>query len=589
MRWVDRDQRGVTAVMVAVLVSAVLVVSAAFAVDLGQQRVVRRDMQAIADVVALDLARHLDGRTKSALMSSGDIENAKVLSVQRNDATYGDAPDLTWELGQLNGSGVFESIASGAVPTAVKVTAESGVGFAFGGVTGVAQGDANRIAVATADENACFRIGSFIASLDSSQSALLNPILNSLLGSSINLNAVSYQGLANANVSLLDLVNLGGLGVGTVEELLELDNLSAGELFIATAKVLDSQGKLAEANLLRSINVAAGTPRIAIGDLLDAGATPSAALGTSLNVLDIVTGAAFIANEGHAVNIPNLGITLPGVATTTTSLTVIEFPPPKCGRKGTTTETAQIRLRVTATIPARQQNVSILGLAAVNVTLDPTTIILDLDLGKAIAELTKVTCNASGPESVTISLASSVVGSVQVSASTGVHASITVPLLGSGGLLGQLLSVLGLSSLLSPPRIDLNATLATSATAPPASTYTKTITIPVPGGYSTPFGSGSGVILGPVSSNTTGTTNMTITYQPLLGGPQTKAVLSADALYSTVLNPILSSLTGALSPIITQLQAALIGPLTELLGVQLGGADVFALPTPSCGDVKLVG
>ena len=43
-----RDERGVTTVMVAIM-TGVLVVSAAFAVDLGLQRVLRRDLQAVVD------------------------------------------------------------------------------------------------------------------------------------------------------------------------------------------------------------------------------------------------------------------------------------------------------------------------------------------------------------------------------------------------------------------------------------------------------------------------------------------------------------------------------------------------------------
>ena len=56
------DERGAVAIVVAVLMSAVLVTVAAYAVDLGLQRVARTDMQSLADVVSLDLARELDGR-----------------------------------------------------------------------------------------------------------------------------------------------------------------------------------------------------------------------------------------------------------------------------------------------------------------------------------------------------------------------------------------------------------------------------------------------------------------------------------------------------------------------------------------------
>ncbi len=576
------DERGAAAVLMGVGLTLVLLIVAAFAVDLGMQRTARRDMQALADVVALDLARNLDGRTSAELASTMNTQMAK--SVARNDGTIGAAPDLDWELGELR-SGEFVEVASGEVPTAVRVRADTDVDFAFGSLTGVATGAAARDAVAQSEESACFRIGSYVASLDSSQGTLLNPLLNALLGSSLNLGLVGYQGLASSNISLLSLVEVGGLGVGTVDELLALDNLSVGRLFIAAAKVLDSQGKLAEANILRAINLAASTPTIALGSLVNAAPSDSAALDAEINVLDLVTGAALVANEGHAVNVPNLGISLPGVVSTSTSLTVIEAPRTGCKRRPA--ETAQVRLRVTASIPARSINVPILGLANVGVGLDATTVTLDLDVGKAIATLASVHCSAGGPDYVKVALSSSVVGSINVSASLGAHVKVTVPLLGSGGLLNQILSLLGLGSLLNPPEIQLDTALAVNVNAPPTGTYAKEVTLPIPGAYTVPAGSGSGVILGPATASTTGTTQMSIHYG--LFGNQTKLVLNADPLYSTVLNPVLSGVAASLNPLLTALQSAIITPLSKMLGLQVGGADVFAIPTPTCQGVRLVG
>lgn len=586
------DQRGVTAVLMAFLVSVVLVVSAAFAVDLGQQRVVRRDMQAIADVVALDLARLLNGGKASAYDKSV-FDDAKVRSVGRNDDALGGAlanGDVTWDFVVRDGGDwVVVDKTGEEVPTAVKVSATSDTSFAFGGVTGVARGGSTRSAVAQSDESACFRIGSFIASLDSSQSALLNPLLNGLLGSNLNLNAVAYQGLAAANVSLLDLVEIGGLGVGTVDELLALDNVEVADLFIAAASVLDDQGKLAQADILRAIVIDPDTPNIAIGDLVTAAPGSTAALGATINVLDLVTGAAFLANEDHFVEIPNLGITIPGLAVTSTTLHVIESPREQCGPVGTTNETSQISLDVVATVPGRTVSIPILGVANVSVVLDPVQVTLNLDLGQAIAELMAVTCNVNGPDSIRVDLASSVVGGVNITATLGAHAVITVPLLGSGGLLGQVLSLLGLGSLLNPPRLTLDTGVTIAASSPAASNYDKTVTVPLPGGYTTPVGGGTGPILGPLNSQTSGTTKLTLTTFGLLGNPTTITVDPGATLFNTILNPVLSAAASSLSAIVANLQSALINPLADLLGLQLGGADIFAVPTPTCSGPKLVG
>ncbi|HWJ67631.1 MAG TPA: pilus assembly protein TadG-related protein [Nocardioides sp.] len=579
-----REERGAAAVIMGVGLTMVLVLIAAFAVDLGMQRTARRDMQALADVVALDLARHLDGRTRTQLAPTMDAAMAR--SVARNSDTIGDAPDLVWDLGTMQG-GDFVPVGAEGVPTAVEVRAGTSVDFAFGGVTGVASGDAGRRAVAESVESACFRIGSFIASLDSAQGTLLNPLLGGLLGSTLNLDLISYQGLAGANVSLLELVEVGGLGVGTVEELLHLDGVAVADLFVAAARVLDSQGKLAEANVLRSLQVAAGTPSISIADIVDAGPSDAAALDASVNVLDLVTGAAMVANQSHAIEIPNLGITLPGLVSTTTTLTVVEPAQTRCGRKGTVNETAQVRLRITGSIPAKTINVSILGLANVGVLLDPTQVTVDIDLGRAIAELRAVSCNELGPDSIRVGLSSAVVGGISVRATLGAHLSVSVPLTGSGGLLSQVLSLLGLGSLLNPPEIKLDTGLTVTASSPAASTFDKDVTVPLPGGYTTPVGSGSGIILGPTGAQTSGTTKMTVHYGLL--GTQTKAVVDADGLYGTVLNPVLSGVAASLNPLLTALQGAVITPLSDLLGLQLGGADVFGVPTPTCNGVRLVG
>ena len=52
------------AIMVAIITCFAVIPLAAYAVDIGVQRVARRDIQAVADVVALDLARQLgEGKT----------------------------------------------------------------------------------------------------------------------------------------------------------------------------------------------------------------------------------------------------------------------------------------------------------------------------------------------------------------------------------------------------------------------------------------------------------------------------------------------------------------------------------------------
>ena len=588
-----RDERGASAVLIAALMAAVLLVSAAFAVDLGQQRVVRRDVQAVADMVALDMVRLLDGR-KANEYSVSAFDEAKRLSLQRNRSALGGAlapSDVTWTFAKAGAApGTWTTIDSSAAetPTAIQVSARSAVGFAFGGFTGVSKGGATRTAVAQNEESACFRVGSFVASLDSGQSALLNPILSALLGSSLNLDLVGYKGLAGANVSLLDLVKVGGLGVGSVDELLKLDGVTLGRLFVAAAKVLENQGKLAVANVLRAISVSAATPAIAIADLIKAAPGTGSALDASLNVLDLIATAAFVANKSHAVEIPNLGVTLPGVASVTTSLTVIEPPKAACGPVGTKAETAQISLRLNAHVNPQSIRVGVLD---TSVDVGAIDLSVSIDLGKAIAKLAKVTCDVNGPDSLQVALSSAVVGGITVSATTGVKARVN-PV---GGLLDNILGLLGLSSLLKPPYLTLDTSLAINAGSPGLSNYAKSVTVPIPGGYTVPAGSGSGALIGPVSIDPAVNTDVVLHYwDSLLGlGGSWKERHITDPLnsvFDSVLRPLVGTLLSAVvNPVVSALQTALVGPLGRLLGLQVGGADVFAMPTPTCSGPKLVG
>ena len=64
---------------------------------------------------------------------------------------------------------------------------------------------------------------------------------------------MGYQGLAAANMTLLDLVGVSGLGVGTPDEVLELDGLTLGRFYAAMATALQAQGgHTAEVTLLQT-------------------------------------------------------------------------------------------------------------------------------------------------------------------------------------------------------------------------------------------------------------------------------------------------------------------------------------------------
>lgn len=576
-----RDEEGAVLPFVAVVV-VVLLLSAAVAVDLGLQRVARGDMQAVADAVALDLARELDGRDAATL---GPLMPAlATASRDRNPDAVGDDPALDVDLGELDDRGDFVPVAGVGVPTAVRVTARTAVDFAFAGVTGIDRGPAVRSAVGVAELGACFRVGSYTARLDSTTGPLLDVLLGTLLGSDVALSLVDYQGLAASDVTLLELVEVGGLGVGSVHELLELDQLSVSDFYLAVARVLSDRGELAAAGLLQSIQVAAGTPTIAIADLVTAAATDQAALAVGLDVLDLVTGAAHAAWAGHTLVVQDLGV--PGLVGA--SLVVTEAPQVGCGGPGTQARTAQVRLRVPVTLPARTLTVNILG-APTSVSLGATSLTAEVDLGQAVAELRDVRCGTTGAQSLELALSSSVVGRVALTGTTGVAVSVGVPLVSD--LLTAVLQVLGLAVLpAGPPTLSVTASLSFGAGSS-AVPYDRNVVLPLPASYSTPVGSASGVVLTGLTGQVAGGTEVRLSVPRLLGPPATSTYTTGPLLatvLSDVLNPILTRvLSSVVNPLLSTLQSGVVAPLARLLGLQLAGADVWALREPVCGGPRL--
>jgi len=570
----NRDERGATGIFIAVLVSLVLLVSAAFAIDLGMQRAGRRDMQTVADMVALDMGRLIDGRTRAEIESGagGDPAASVQLSwsvANNTDNTIGDPPTVNayWVQVAADGSypeagGIPIQVGAGVAPNGVVVIAGTSLGFAFGGVTGVSTADVQRSAVAVAEESACFSIGSYAARLDTSSSALLNPILEGVLGGGVDLDALSYNGIVDANISLLDLAV--ELGLGSVDQLLAA-NVNAGDLLIAAANVLQADGS-SDINVLNVVAAGLGGLTVSLGDLVSAEPGTGAAETATVNVLDLLAGTVLVANGSSALSIPALAVNLPLLGTgLTTSLSIIEKPRQRCGKRGGTADTAQVALSIGGTVASLP---NILGLTA-SATAD-----IAVNVASARGTLTDIICGsetAADPSGEDVQVTSGVVG-----AST----SVTLDL--SGSLLGA--TVPGLDALAS---ISLSGRVTlTAATGDPSTVRTAEIRVPNnPADWDEAYPLGSGDLgLNTASVIADWETGPTITVK-LLGIP---IVLNANQT-AALLTDVISALTSSvLNPLLTSVNNSLLSPLFDLLGLNVGGADVFG-QRPYCSNPALVG
>jgi len=588
LRRPDRDERGATALIVAILLSLVLLTVSAFAIDLGMQRAGRRDMQAVADMVALDMGRLIDGRTRAEIEAGdGDDPSASAQlnwSVANNDDhTVGDPPAVTAYWVELDADGTYPQVGgipvqvgSGEVPTGVVVRAATDVGFVFSGVTGVASGDVERTAVAQAEESACFSIGSYAARLDTSSSPLLNGILEGVLGGGIDLDAVSYQGLVDADVSLLDIAL--ELGLGSVDELLS-SNINAGTFLIAAANVLQADGT-SDANVLNLVAAQLGGLSIDIGDLVSAEPGSGAAETATINALDLLAGTVLIANGSNALSIPALTASLPLSGTgLTTSLSLIEKARQRCGRRGGTADTAQVAATIDGTIVS--------GQTALGLPLTGTTAIA-VNVASAHGVLTDIICGSetpSDPSGEDVQVTSGLVGAsaeVDLSVNASTNSSTNV-----GGLIGGITSLLNLLGLNQIASITISGSIGLRvSTGDPSTIKTAEIRVPNnPPDWDEPISLGSGDLGLNTASVTTTSNTLVVTATNFLG---LNVSLNASQTLGIITNLVSSMTSTVLNPLVTALNDTVLHPLFGLLGLSVGGADVFG-QKPYCSNPSLVG
>lgn len=228
---------------------------------------------------------------------------------------------------------------------------------------------ARRVPVAT------FSVGSWLARIDSSNVGLVNALLGALVGGSVDLDLVSYQGLAAADVSLGDLLGAGetflGAGVGAPEELLNAD-LTLGQLGDIFVEALSRSGQsTAEIQaLLADVAVGAlGTIRLADVLSVDDGRGQSA-LDAAVGLGELLVASLMLANERSALelDLDGLNISIPGVTNLRSDARVAVIEPPQIaiGRPGeAVARTAQVRLQLN-----NELDVTLLGIPLADVPLN---------------------------------------------------------------------------------------------------------------------------------------------------------------------------------------------------------------------------
>jgi uncharacterized membrane protein len=435
-----KDDRGAVIPLVALAITA-LMAATAMTVDLGRVSLKRRDLQAVADAVALDMSRLIDGRTATQIYTTpaNAWSNALTASRDRNDFPVGGDRTLTAELGCYN-SITKAWTTTCSTPDTVRVEAGDHIDYAFqpGGTT------TQRVGFAGQQNVASFSLGTSMANLQSGNSTLLNPVMSRLLGGTVNLSAVSYQGLAGANVTLQQLA--AAAGVGTVNNLLT-SQFTAAQFAQIAATALNANGQ----SSLAATFYNAGNPSdpatfyrqattsgtFTMGNILHVSSpTSQSALTSQVNLFQLLMAGAMAVNANSSppsflsasITVPPISVPNVSNVAVTSTFHVIS-PPVVCANchVNDSISTAQIDLRATVTMDL----VVNLGLVVLRGT---ASIPLRVTAAGGTATLTAIHC-ATPVTSSTIDLSVALDGatvSITAPQTSPIVTLRTQPIIGSG-------------------------------------------------------------------------------------------------------------------------------------------------------------
>jgi uncharacterized membrane protein len=430
-----QDERGATLILVAGSMALLLPVALAFTVEIGEDTVVNRSLQTAADAGAVDGAKYLN-------VSPDHVSAIAAEAAQRN---YSGVTTSVLEGSWSSATGFTSSVTCEATSTctAVKVTTSGSVKHVFeagsnsltrSAVAVLVSGNAPGCTAPCTPipGEAGFSIGSYLISISTSQSAVLNTLFGSL-GTSATLTAVGYQGLANTYVTVQNLIDASG-GVLTPSNVLttslspaQWDSFFLGAVTTQAAGLASCGAPVpypctAKASLTTLGGSMTGSFSTSLchlvsinGSSCSSGGLTESGLQASLNVFQILDTYATLANGTNGLDVKT-ALNLLGITSATLTLSLIQPPQIAYGPVGTTATTSQVNVDL---------KLSVLGLG-----------VLDLPITGAdgTATLANISCTNNAMTSTTINaLTTAVNANITLLAAT--VGSITVTAVPSTGLI----------------------------------------------------------------------------------------------------------------------------------------------------------
>ncbi|MFJ2321580.1 pilus assembly protein TadG-related protein [Pseudomonas sp. NPDC087817] len=331
-------QRGAIGLMAALTLGLALVCMV-LVVDSGRLYMEQRRLQRVVDVAALEAV------SRGGDCLSGASANAyATASAARNSFTVGQGTTLVVTCGTVqtgaNNLRAFAAdaskkeaisvVATRVVPSSV-AAALYGL-FSPGSVSPTTRLGATAVGASSIlPPQAQLTIGTTLATVDASKSALLNTVWGGMLGGSLNLSVAGWQGLLDANINLLSYLNQLALDVnvdaGNYTQLLS-KNIQIGQLIDTAITVLTKGGTTTSVavNGLLGLKAVVGSTEVALGKLLQlqTGAT-SAALNANLQVFQLLEAVVQVANSQNALS-ATVPLSIPGLVNGSVKVKVIQPP-----------------------------------------------------------------------------------------------------------------------------------------------------------------------------------------------------------------------------------------------------------------------
>lgn len=289
---------------IGVIALLLLIIFLAVVVDSSRLWMLKRQLQTVADISAIEAAKGLTGCS----VSLDDM----LTRANQAAAANGYTGNIMVETGSVNAAkdvsiSHFTKDAS-ARAVHIKVTKTVTARLTSGGIFG-------HTVTLAADAVALPSSSSTALTINSQDSDLLNALLSEMLNTQtpINLDVIGYQGMANTNITLANLIKAEGTML-SVGELLKLE-LNAGQwLSLISSAIRLTDTINTDSPLLRVVNDTSHLANKAgnnteINFSLDKilNINPNSqteALNAPLNVLNLVNITASMANGNSAMDIP---------------------------------------------------------------------------------------------------------------------------------------------------------------------------------------------------------------------------------------------------------------------------------------------